>query len=100
LAGYDVRGLAQARGFDCIVLVQSDFYDFIESRLAIPLFVDLSLQIDEIFNPVISVGERSLLLKTEFLGPFSAKRIGPVLGSLEDKSYEITRAIDRLMSGF
>ncbi|MEL6567237.1 MAG: CcdB family protein [Pseudomonadota bacterium] len=100
MARYAVHDIAEAAGFDSVVLIQADFYDFIDSRLAIPLFHDLGLQIDDLINPVLEVEQKHLLLKTEFLGPFSAHRLGRKVATLDHKSYEIARAVDRLMTGF
>ena len=100
MARYDVHDVRGLNGAESLVVVQDAFYDFMESRLAIPLFSDLTLQIDDVINPAVGLKSRHLLLKTEFLGSVSAHRLGQTMGSLKDKHYEISRAIDRLMTGF
>ena len=99
MALYDVHQISKMEGFSHVIVLQSDFYDFLEGRLALPLFDDEAFQIDPVVNPLIEFDGQTFVLKAEFLGPFSKHRIGRKLGTVEDRHYEITRAIDRLMSG-
>ena len=66
MARFDVHQLTDSSSFDYVVVLQSDFYDYLEMRLVIPI-TSSHRQLDPIVNPVIEFKGQSMLLKTEFM---------------------------------
>ncbi|MCI4643407.1 MAG: CcdB family protein [Hyphomonadaceae bacterium] len=99
MARFDVHRLTEPSSFDYVVILQSEFYDHLEIRLVVPIAAN-HRQIDPIVNPTIEFDGRAMLLKTEFMATISQERLGRKLGDLSKYEYEISRAIDRLTTGF
>lgn len=86
--------------FNLVVVIQSDFYDFLDTRVVIPVRPHSPRQLDETVNPVFEVDGRPFVLLTERLATVPKSALGRQSGDLETHSLEISRAVDRLMTGF
>jgi hypothetical protein len=51
------------------------------------------------FNPVFAIGAADYVMRTQFIAAVESRLLGNVVGSLADHSFEITDAIDILISG-
>ena len=91
--------LTGVQTFNLVVVLQSDFYDFLETRMVIPISEDTDTRLDDIVNPLVQLEGRDYTLRTELLATISAMRLVRRRGELKNHSLEVTRAIDRLMTG-
>lgn len=82
--------------------VQSDFLSHLPTRLVIPVVLPEMLagtMIQHLQLPLI-FRDRSLVIATNQLTSVPLRQCGKAQGSLADRSYEITAAIDFLLQGF
>lgn len=100
MPAYPVYQLQGDPEFELVVVIQSDFYDFLETRVVIPIRPQSPRQLDDFINPAIEFDGRAFVLLTERIGTLPKSALGHHRGNLESHGLEITRAIDRLMTGF
>lgn len=100
MSRYPLHHLSGDTEFDLVVVIQSDFYDFLDTRVVIPVRPQTPRQLDETVNPVFDVDGRAFVLLTERLATVPRSALGGQRGDLETHSLEISRAVDRLMTGF
>lgn len=100
MTAYPVHQLSGDVEFDLVVVIQSDFYDFIDTRVVIPIRPHSSSQLDEVINPTVDFAGRDFVLLAERVATVPKGALGRQHGDLKNHSLEISRAVDRLMSGF
>ena len=100
MTAYPVHQLAGDVEFDLVVVIQSDFYDFIDTRVVIPIRPHSSSQLDEVINPTFELEGQTYVLLAERVGTIPKWALGRQRGNVKNHGLEITRAVDRLMSGF
>ena len=93
---FDVHRLAKGLVVNC----QSDLLEPIDSRLVVPLIPRANrAKSAERLNPVLKFrGEESVLL-TQAAAAVRRSELGTVVGSLADRSFEVTGALDVLLTG-
>lgn len=83
-----------------MVLCQSDLLDGFETRFVVPLgSSDLASLTARRLNPIFNLGGERLTFLPQFASTVTRRELGPVVGSLAHHSFEITDAIDVLLSG-
>ena len=100
VAEYPVHPLLGDSEFDFVVVIQSDFYDFIDTRVVIPIRPQSPRQLDELINPSVDYSGRAFVILTERIGTVPKTALGKQDGILKAHGLKISRAIDRLMTGF
>ena len=97
MAQFDVHTLSRGRlAIDC----QSDLLSHLESRLAVPLVPkDAAPTPARRLNPIFEVGGVEHVMLTQFSGAIDRRQLGDVVTSLAHHSFEITGALDVLISG-
>lgn len=80
---------------------QSDLLDHLTTRFVVPLIPieDVGTPMAKL-NPIFDVDGQRLVMMTQFSGAVSARSLGKVVLSLEDRDYDISNALDMLMSGY
>lgn len=79
---------------------QSDLLSHLESRFVVPLVPKGDApQPGRRFNPIFAVEGMDRVMLTQFSGAVDRRQLGPVVASLADRSFEITDALDVLISG-
>lgn len=96
MAQFDVHRIGDGLVLDC----QSNLLAHIASRFVVPL-VPLSEAPPPAgrLNPTFDVDRLPLVMVTESAAAVPTRALGPVVGSLRDRSFEITDALDVLISG-
>jgi toxin CcdB len=96
MAQFDVHRLGDGLVVDC----QSDLLRHIASRLVVPLVPrsDAPMPAHRL-NPVFEIASVDYVMVTESAGAVRTQQLGPVIESLADRSFEITGALDILISG-
>lgn len=81
--------------------VQSEFVDFLPTRLVIPLLEEhaISKRIPAIHLPIV-VNGKTLYTVTNMMAAVPARQLRKRVGSAAHLSYDITSAIDFLLQGF
>ncbi len=99
MSRFDIYALREGNVY--VIDVQSDFLDALPTRLVVPLIEEHRLikAIPEL-NVSIHVEGRAFYTVTNMLAAMPLGMLGKCVGSAEDKSYEIVRAIDFLLQGF
>jgi len=100
VSDYPVHHLPGDAEFDLVVVIQSGFYDFLDTRVVIPVRAQTPRRLDEHVNPVFEFEGRPFVLLTERLATVPKSALGRRRGDLKTHSLEISRAVDRLMTGF
>ena len=96
LAQFDVHRF----GGDLVVNCQSDLLSELETRAVVPLVPRARApKAAGRFNPVFVIDGEDHVMTTQFIGAVERNRLGAVVASLVDRSYEITGAIDVLTGG-
>ena len=97
MAQYDVHALSKGRlAIDC----QSDLLSHLESRLVVPLVLKSAApEPARRLNPIFEIGGVDHVMLTQFAGAVDRRQLGDVVTSLADRSFEITDALDVLISG-
>lgn len=96
MAQFDVHDLAGTLVIDC----QSDLLARLESRLVVPLVPRSDApQIAQRLNPVFEIGGQEFVMLTQAASAVRRRELGEVVLSLSPQSFEITGAIDVLISG-
>jgi toxin CcdB len=101
LAQFDIYRLADSGEPGGLVIdCQSDILSHLESRFVVPLVPKDEAPVPgRRFNPIFAVAGREHVMLTQFSGAVDRRQLGTVVASLADRSFEITDAIDVLISG-
>jgi len=98
LAQFDVYRLAGGNGL--VVDCQSDLLSHLESRFVVPLVPRTDApQPGRRFNPVFAIESVEHVMLTQFSGAVDRRQLGTAVASLANRSFEITDALDVLISG-
>lgn len=97
MAQFDVHQLPKGRlAIDC----QSDLLSHLDSRFVVPLVPKVNApRPGRRFNPIFEIGGVEHVMLTQFSGAVDRRQLGKVVTSLADRSFEITDALDVLISG-
>ena len=94
--------LYRGQGYsDYLLDVQSDFVDFLETRMVIPLVGAAKLgKINPRLHAPVTIDGALFFTVTNLMGAMPAHSLGKPLGNLAEHSHDITAAIDFLLQGF
>jgi hypothetical protein len=67
--------------------------------IAAPLFDPATFPVAEVINPLISVGEQTLVLAAEQMSAISIRELGRQVTTREAHEYAVVNAINRLFFG-
>ena len=96
MAQFDVHRLSRGR---LVVDCQSGLLDYLASRFVVPLVpLDKAVPAKRL-NPVFSIQGRDYVMLTEAAAAVPVRELGEIIGSLSDRSFEMTGAVDVLISG-
>ena len=96
MAQFDVHRFGRGLVIDC----QSDLLSHIETRFVIPLVPRTMAQVAaRRLNPPVAIDGEELIMVTQAASAVLARDLGDTLLSLADRSFEITDAVDVLISG-
>jgi toxin CcdB len=97
MAQFDVHALSKGRlAIDC----QSDLLSHLESRLVVPLVPKDAAPTPALrLNPIFGIRGVEHVMLTQFSGAIDRRQLGDVVTSLAERSFEITDALDVLISG-
>ena len=96
MAQFDVHRLASGLVVDC----QSSLLEAIDSRFVVPLVpVEGAPKAAQRLNPVFSIAGVTYVMLTQAAGAVRRNELGPMVTSLSEQSFEITGALDVLISG-
>jgi toxin CcdB len=96
VAQFDVHRLADRLVIDC----QSDLLDQIDSRFVVPLVRSQEgPKVAQRLNPLFEIDGEEYLMLTQAAAAVRRKELGAVVTSLVERSFEITGALDVLVSG-
>ena len=96
MAQFDVHRFAKGLVVNC----QSDLLDQIDSRLVVPFIPRANApQVAERLNPVFEIGGTEYVMLTQAASAVRLRELGAVVASLADRSFEVTGALDVLLSG-
>ena len=96
MAQFDVHRLGSRLVLDC----QSNLLDHIESRFVVPLAPHAFAAIAaRRLNPSFDIHGHEYFMVTQQAASVPRGELGPIIASLAHRSFEITDAIDVLLSG-
>ena len=96
MAQFDVHRFGRGLVIDC----QSDLLSHIETRFVIPLVPRAMAQVAaRRLNPHVVIEGEELIMVTQAASAVLARDFGDTILSLADRSFEITDALDVLISG-
>lgn len=96
VAQFDVHRLGDRLIIDC----QSDLLGQLDSRLVAPLVpVSVAPTIAQRLNPVFEIDDETYVMLTQAASAVRRRELGAVIGSLAERAFEITGALDVLISG-
>lgn len=96
MAQFDVHRFGDGLVVDC----QSDLLSHIESRFVVPLVShELARTAARRLNPSFDIAGEPYVMLTQSAASVERRELGPVIASLADQSFEITGALDVLISG-
>jgi toxin CcdB len=96
LAQFDVHRLGKGLVVDC----QSDLLAHLNTRVVVPLIPSAQApKPARRFNPAFSIDGAEQVMDTQFVSAVERRELGAVVASLADHSFEITGALDVLISG-
>ena len=98
MARFDIRRLATKTTFDLVVELQSDAFESLDTRIVAPLVEPSKLRALTVINPVFHVRRKQYALIVHQMLSLSQSRLGEKIDSLSAHEYEITRALDHLLS--
>ena len=98
MAQFDVHRMIDGSGL--VIDCQSDLLNHLDSRLVAPLVakVDAPPPAGR-FNPNFTIEGVEHVMLTQFSGAVDRRQLGDVVASLADRSFEVTDALDILISG-
>jgi len=96
MAQFDVYRLGNGLVIDC----QADLLDQLNSRFVVPLLAraDAPPPANRL-NPIFAIAGKDYVMATQWASAVPRKELGEVIASLADRSFEITGALDVLISG-
>jgi len=98
LAQFDVHRLAGGGGL--VIDCQSGLLSQLESRFVVPLVPRAAApRPSRRFNPIFTFEGVEHVMLTQFSGAVDRRQLGPAVTSLAGRSFEITDALDVLISG-
>lgn len=90
-----------SRAVPYLLLVQSDFLNSLPTRLVIPLVPEPELDIFvRRLHLRVEIEGEPYVLATALMGAVPKGQLGPRVGSLADRHFDIVNAIDFLLQGF
>jgi toxin CcdB len=93
---FDVHRLGNGLVIDC----QADLLDRLSSRFVVPLLPRSEAPPPaKRLNPVFEIANEKYVMATQMATAVRQRELGEVIGSLADRSFEITDALDVLISG-
>jgi len=96
LPQFDVYRLGSGVVVDC----QSDLLSHLNTRFVVPLIPrNRAPKPASRFNPVFSIHGEDHVMDTQFASTVERRELGAIVASLADRSFEITDALDVLISG-
>ena len=96
MAQFDVHRLGDGLVVDC----QSDLLNHVDSRFVVPLALHKFAAIAaRRLNPSFEIAGETYIMVTQQAASVPRSELGTVVASLADRSFEITDAIDVLLSG-
>jgi toxin CcdB len=96
VAQFDVHRFVSGLVIDC----QSDLLSEIDSRFVVPLVPRTDApKIAQRLNPAFEVNGEHYVMLTQGAAAIRRQELGPIVASLAEHSFEITGAIDVLISG-
>jgi toxin CcdB len=96
VAQFDVHRFANGLVVDC----QSDLLDQIDSRFVVPLVKQSDApKVAQRLNPTFEIGGGSYVMLTQAASAVRRRELGPIVGSLAARAFEVTGALDVLVSG-
>ena len=96
MAQFDVLRLGDGLVVDC----QSDLLSQLNSRFVVPLVARTGApKIAQRLNPVFVINGEEYVMVTQAAAAVRIGDLGRVVGSVADRSFEVTGALDVLISG-
>jgi toxin CcdB len=96
MAQFDVCRLGEGLVLNC----QSDLLEQIDSRFVVPLVPRAEApKIGRRLNPVFEIGGKEHVMLTQAAAAVRRRDLGAVVASLAERSFQITDALDVLLSG-
>jgi toxin CcdB len=96
VAQFDVHRLGDALVVDC----QSDLLDQISSRFVAPLVARKDApKVAQRLNPIFRIDGEEFVLLTQAAAAVQRRQLGQAVASLAEHPFEITGALDVLISG-
>lgn len=94
--------LYRGQGYsDYLLDVQSNFVDFLDSRLVIPIVTQVKMQdVNPRLHVCVMIDDQPHHTVTNLMGAVRGNSLGRPVGSLAAYEYDITAAIDFLLQGF
>lgn len=101
MAQYDVYELGRrASGKSLVVVIQHDGMFDLGTTFVSPLVPNTYFKHPfPVINPSVKIDGQDFIIRMEQMAAIEAKRLKEPIANLSDKSYDITKAIDRLFSG-
>lgn len=96
MAQFDVRQLSKGR---LVIDCQADLLNYLATRFVVPLVSAEKATPARRLNPVFSIRGRDYVMLTEAAAAVPVRELGEIVASLADRSFEITGALDVLISG-
>jgi toxin CcdB len=79
---------------------QSDLLAHLNTRVVVPLIpIGRAPTPARRFNPIFAIGGQDIAMDTQFISSIERRHLGAVVCSLANRSFEITDALDLLISG-
>jgi toxin CcdB len=96
MAQFDVHRLGETLVINC----QADLLASLESRFVVPLVpISEAPKAAQRLNPIFHVAGAEFLMLTQAAAAVERRELGAVVASLADRSFEVTGALDVLISG-
>jgi len=84
-----------------LVDCQADILELLDTRVVVPLLpVADAPKPAKHLNPLIELGGESYVMATQFLASVSVRDFGDKIATLSDRSDDVNRALDTLITGF
>jgi toxin CcdB len=95
VAQFDIHRFGDALVLNC----QSDLLNQIDSRFVVPLVPRTHApNVAHRLNPVFAIDGQEYVMLTQAAAAVRGRALGPVVGSLSERSFEITGALDVLIT--
>lgn len=102
MARFDVHQY-NSKSVPLVVVVQSEFFDGLASRVVIPLAPESDNKGEALpkLKPVIKIRNKNYILRTTDIAAVNSTDLGKFVTNIEDRHRQtITEAIDFLLQGF